>query len=654
VSRSCPQELEAAGVETTADLRTRAPNLIVQEAGDRRSNVFSIRGLGNTPIAGASVGLYVDGIPIVDQRAALIPLYDVEEVDVFRGPQNLRFGRSADGGAISVLTRPPGSELAARGSVLYGNFDTQIYEGAVGGPLGSDRVRFSLAGLESRRDGYIRNTFLHEPLDDRDLLAGRGKLLLLPAPELEVALVGEAQHADEGSWALVSEGEPDPFRVAYNTPGHERTDAYLGAVRAAYAAPLFRLTSLTARRSFNADRSQFDLDLSPRNLLVVADDHRYLDWTEELRVASPDPEARWRWQLGGFFEDTVTEPRLTFQVNDTGFIQAPPPVGLGLPFTAPLLNTQDARLHARAFAGFGELTTTALVPLELTAGLRYQHDDVEMSRQHTIDAVAQGTVLAVVPPFQLDTASSAWLPQLTAGWRVRPPLLVYASVARGYRPAGFSYYVDDPAIAPFEAQRDWSGETGAKGAWLDGRLLADLALFYIVSRDFQVVRRAGLTSFQVVNAERVTSRGLDASVLAEPWRGLDVSAAVGYIHARYDDFQLPTSGRRLDGNDVQLVPPYSFSLALEYRHRTGVLARAEYQGLGAYAFTEENNGGQGAYELVNARLGWAQEHVGAYLFAKNLTDTTYFPFAIPGGSGGRFIVAPGAPRTFGFVVTATF
>jgi outer membrane receptor protein involved in Fe transport len=135
------EEIESAGVETTVDLGTRVPNLRVTEGGDRRNNIFSIRGLGNTPIAGTSVGVYVDGIPIVDVRAPLIPLFDVQDAEVLRGTQNLRFGRSADGGAINLITRTPGSVLSSHASVQYGDFNTQIYEGSVGGPLGSDRVR---------------------------------------------------------------------------------------------------------------------------------------------------------------------------------------------------------------------------------------------------------------------------------------------------------------------------------------------------------------------------------------------------------------------------------------------------------------------------------------------------------------------------------
>jgi iron complex outermembrane receptor protein len=427
----------------------------------------------------------------------------------------------------------------------------------------------------------------------------------------------------------------------------------VGALRLAHLGRRYSLTSLTARRSFEADHSRFDLDFSPQNLLVLVDDHDHAAWSQELRLASADPEAPWRWQLGGFFEDTVAEPDLRVQANDTGLVQAPPPLGFGLPFTAPVSDEQRARIHGRTFAAFGEVATTVLAPVELSAGLRYQHDDAEMRRRHLLDAPADGVRVPVAPPLDLTTSSSAWLPQLTAAYRFRSVGLAYATVARGYRAAGLSHLVDDPAAARFEPQRHWSWETGLKTAWLEDRITADLALFYILARDFQVIRRAGFTSFQVLNADQVTSRGVEAALTARPWAGVALEGAVGYTDARYDDFRTP-EGVRLDGNAIQFVPPYTFALALEYRHPRGALARVDWHGLGAFDFTEVNDGGQDAYELLDARVGWRGRRFGAFVFGRNLTDATYFPFGLAGGPGGDFIVAPGAPRTFGMLVTASF
>ncbi len=109
---------------------------------------------------------------------------------------------------------------------------------------------------------------------------------------------------------------------------------------------------------------------------------------------------------------------------------------------------------------------------------------------------------------------------------------------------------------------------GAKSEWLDGRMIANLALYYILVDDFQVTRRVGLTSFTVLNAQAVTSRGLDLDVVARPLEGLDLIAGLGYIDARFDRFRVARTSERFDGNDIQLVPPYTFSVAMQYRTAT--------------------------------------------------------------------------------------
>jgi len=294
------EELEAAGIDDTRALRTYVPSLVVNQGGDRDSAFVSIRGLANAFVGPPAVGIYVDDVPYPDQRAAAdVDLLDVDRVEVFRGSQVTRFGRYAEAGAIRITTRRPGQQVGGHASVRYGDFDTQVYQGAASGPLGR-AAAFSLSGLESKRDGYIENRFLHTTLDDREQFAGRANLFLLPLSGLEIAFTGEADHAGEGPKALTLLDQPDPFEVRYDTRGHLRTDEYLAATRVAYTAPLWRIVSITARRSFAAERSAFDFDFSPRDVAVGGDNHRAVNWTEELRLSSPGrrhPLAVERWGL---------------------------------------------------------------------------------------------------------------------------------------------------------------------------------------------------------------------------------------------------------------------------------------------------------------------------------------------------------------------
>lgn len=156
------------------------------------------------------------------------------------------------------------------------------------------------------------------------------------------------------------------------------------------------------------------------------------------------------------------------------------------------------------------------------------------------------------------------------------------------------------------------------------------------------------------NAHRATSRGVELDLLAEPLAGLALEANTAYLDAHYDDFHDRTTGQIYDGNRIAFAPGYTFGLALQYRHLSGLLGRVEYQGLGAYPFFENNVRGQNAYQLLNARVGYERGHFGVYLYGKNLADTTYFTWALPVGPPFDYLSSPGDPRTFGFMVSATF
>jgi iron complex outermembrane receptor protein len=643
-------DLAAAGVEGTRDLGGSAPGLAVQEGGDRKLSFFSIRGIQNTIFGEPAVGLYVDGVPYTDVRAQLIDLLDVDHIDVFRGPQLVRFGHNAEAGAISIVTRTPGSQLGGEASVSYGNYDTQIYRGSVGGPLGT-QAAYTLAGYEAKRDGYIYNVFLHEPLDDRDAFGGRVKLFFFPTPSLEIGLTGEAHHANDAGNAFALLGQPDPFRVAYNTPGSAVTDDYLGVLRVLWDAGPFQLTSLGARRSLDAAHGAFDGDFTPMNLAVVQNDHHLVDWTEELRAVSA-PRGRLRWQAGVFVESKSIADPFAVRFDSTPLIQAPPPTGLGLPYTAPVRNLQQGHWDSVMAAGFGEASVRLPARLRFTLDLRYEYFHERFHRTHVLVAESQGKTVPLFPPFHESIESSVWLPGATLAYHPRRPLTLWASVFRSYRPGGFLHLVDSPALARFEPEFDLSTEVGGRWSALAGALRASLALFYVHAHDYQDQRRQGFSTFFITNAQSATTAGIESEIRARPAPGLELLAQVGWVEAHYDRYRF--GHQNLDGKRIQFVPGYQALLGVTYHHPSGLFADVQWRPVGSYPLISDNAVAQDPYSLLAAEVGWEGRHARVAAFARNLGDSVYYPIAIPGGPGGDYIVTPGDPRTVGVAVSARF
>ena len=628
------ETIQAMGADNVRDLVVIAPNFVVQQGGDRKSPFLGVRGLTNTTMGDSSVGLYVDGIPYADIRGAFLDLYDFDHVEVFRGPQTTIFGRNAESGALNLRTVRPGNRLSARGAIRFGAFDEQVHQAAISGPLVHDRVFLGVSAIKSSRDGFIRNTFLHDDLDSRDLAGGRGQLVVLPLPGLEVALVGEGAHADDGGKAFVRIDSPDPFEARRDTVGSSKLDTTVGALRLRYELPAIVVTALTARRFFDSYDNDDDLDLTAAPIGIIHDDHRFLDWTQELRIESPRADDRWRWRIGGFFEDTTTEPRLAAD------LVAERPA---------LTDIQEARLEARTWAGFVQTSRQLLPGLDATAGLRVEYFRVQMRRDHFAGPLASPPPTA--PTIRASQDGVAWLPHARLAWAPHARLRVYASAARGYRPGGFSFFVDDPVAARFRPSFGWTYELGARASWLDGRLGTGLTLYWARVRDYQNFERVDLTSFVVQNAERVTSRGIEAEVTASPIRGLEVILEGGIIDAEYDRFC--DQGRCFDGNTVALAPDYDFAATLAYRHPSGFVAEATCRGVGSYPFLADNTRSQGAYQLVSVRFGWEWKWFGLYAYGRNLADQIYFPFVVQ-GDAPNYITTPGDPRTAGVMLVARY
>jgi len=205
--------------------------------------------------------------------------------------------------------------------------------------------------------------------------------------------------------------------------------------------------------------------------------------------------------------------------DSTEVIQAPPPAGPGLPFTAPVRDVQHGDVHSRIAAGFAKSTFTLLEDLELTVGLRYEYYTARLDRTHVLKAPVQGETLPIVPVIDRETHSSAWLPHGTLAYRVKPPVLIYATIARGYRPGGFSPLTDDVHSAEFDPNFDLSYELGLKTTWLGERLTSNLALFWVHVDGYQVPQRTGLTGFVVANAHSATSRASSSRSTPHPREG---------------------------------------------------------------------------------------------------------------------------------------
>ncbi len=644
-------EARERGIASPRDLGTVTPNLAVFDANGERVPRFSIRGLreNNFSVGEPGVTLYIDDVPYNDLSSRGVPLYDIDQIDFLRGPQGTLFGTSRPGGVLNVLTRLPGKAWSARARAGYGSYDSRSAEAAVGGPIQKDLAFLGLSGICRARDGFMDNDFLGTHPDTRETFAGRASLRFTPAKALDVTLTLSGERFNDGAVAIVPIDQRDLFDFDRDYDGRVDQKGATAALRMAWSGDAFKVVSVTAHRRWRQDLVQ-DFDFSTADFVRGFTAPVLRQWTQEIRLQSPDEAEGLRWVAGGFV--AVKEFEADSGTRYAGIPIAIPPFWVPGPF----LSRTTATLEDLNAALFGQVTWTAAEGLDLTAGLRLERDAREMDRQR-LDEVEQYFGAPPIPDQDLDDTFTSFQPRLAAAWQATPNVAAFAGVTGGYQSGGFHVSSDNPALSDYDRCASLHYEAGARTDWLDRTLLVNASLFLADYRDYHVYRPVTATQYALVNAESARTMGAELEAIVRPFEGLELTGNFGAVRAEFGDFDDPANGVDFDGKDISFVPQYTWNLGARGRLPMGFTARLEAQGVGRFYFDEANTVYQGPYALLHARAGWENDHYGVFLFGRNLTDEEYFNNAInfrDPTAGDFFVGTPGDPLMFGVEAFARF
>lgn len=647
-------QIQNGKIESVRELNSVAPNVTLFDANNNRVPKFSVRGLreNNFSAGEPAVGMYVDDVPYADLNSRGLPLYDIEQVEFLRGPQGTLYGAGAAGGLISIATRQPDNDWRGFAGTSYGNYESQDYQAGASGPLVKDKFFFGLAGTYATRDGFVRNNALGTHPDDHETLAGRAQLRWTPTDAWDISLgINAGQDNDGFVPTFYPATDNNAFSVSRDTDGYVDTKSFGQSLRVKHENENFKLTSVTAHRDWKQDLLQdFDFSASPG---VLGFSQTKLDqWSQEIRVQSPDSAEKLRWLAGFYFTDKQLK-------TGSGSIF---PVGIPIPFPpffipGPLTDETTAKFDDQSYALFGQATFTLQEKLDLTAGLRLERDDRRMARTRV-----DGTGLFGGPTpsvMNVDDSFDAVLPKVGAAYHFTEEHSVFFNAAAGFQSGGFNASNNDPASAKYDPSRSWNLELGLDSSWCDKRLFTRLALFYSHFTDYQVFRfnRSNPTLAFLANADRAHAFGAELEMEAHPAKNLQISIAVGATEAKFDKFNDAVNGQNFDDKHINFVPQFTATFAVEYRLPCGFFARGEVRGVGEYYLDEANSARQGTFALLNAQAGWKWRNVEAYFFGKNLLDERYYNNALDFRSASQpdlLVLQPGDPITFGGAVTVRF
>lgn len=610
------ETLASAGQQHFADVLDLVPN-VNWSAGSSRPRYIQIRGIGErSQYEGApnpSVGFLVDEIDF-SALGGVATTFDVDRVEVLRGPQGTRYGANALGGLIYVRSADPTADVFRRVEATIADDDTRALGLVASGPI-NDSAGYRVAIQQYEADGFRDNPFLgRDDTNGRDELTFRGKLQWTVGDNWDLEFTGLRIDSDNGFDAFA----PDNGLTVYSDkPGRDAQESTGGALRASFAGwQAAELVSITTAGqsdivySFDGDWGNpvFWGEFAPYDFTSATGRERGT-FSQELRlVSTPDGalfDGRGDWVLG-FYGSRLDEDNEILEL-----------------FNGDTFRQLASRYEATNLALFGQLDNQLTDRDTVSVGLRVERRDADYRDNEGCASQAPGCGVELDPGETMVGGNLSWRRQLDNRRSV------YAALSRGYKSGGFNLGLSTPSERrEFDAEFLWNLELGLKGSFLNDRLQANVAAFYSRRRDMQVSTSFQLDpqdpltfTFFTDNAAKGTNFGIEADAswqLTNDWR---LFGSLGLLETEFDDFV--TSERNLNGREQAHAPGYQFALGAEYRHTTGWFGRLDVTGKDEFFFSDSHDQLSQSYELVNLRLGYEGQQWSASVWGRNLTDENY-------------------------------
>jgi iron complex outermembrane receptor protein len=670
-------KLEKAGIATLDQLSGRTPNLFVVDRGSNSNNGFAIRGINaisNVPTIDSAVAVYVDNVYIARNTFFSQSLYDIDRVEVLRGPQGALYGRNALGGAINVLTRPAGSSKAPYIEVSAGNYGKRGISGAGGIEL-SDNLDIRFAGNVSEFGGYIKNAFDGSTIGGHQNYAGRVSIHAQPSSRLQFDLTLESTHAagedaavdlpiGTGRTGLIPVGlafgyvPEDPYNrtVKYDTKPTETLTSNGVTLKGQYdLGDGATITSITSFRNYG-DTYFAEVDRLPYKLVNSGYTNQSDTFSQELRFATAvDRDLAGVFGLYFYREKMSDTSSLVLGDDLKGLFGLPP-------FLRQEVNTV-ANSRATSYAAFGEIRAKTSETTTLIFGGRLTREQKELDLHQISDAPLAAGLVPGVGPLHREYSESKFSPAVALEWRPEKGFLYFAKAASGFKSGGFNSRFPGPdEKIDFKGETLTSFELGAKTTWLDRRLTVNGTVYVTDHRNKQVQTFTG-TANVTDNAGRVDTKGFELEVEAKPIQGLTLTGAIGVTRAVYKDYIGP-GGVNYAGNRVDNTPSSTASFSAEYTLYSPLpllgktTFRADYSHVGKVFYTSNNDPDlmSDGYGVWNARMTvQPTKNLTFSAYVNNVADTKFISYGYDStATTGLKYISLGAPRTFGLTGRYTF
>jgi iron complex outermembrane recepter protein len=703
VSVFTAQEIQAAGIEAPRDFIAMVPNMTLVETQNVGNSFITIRGISQARNSEPSVAVLVDGVLETNPYEFNQELYDIQQIEVLKGPQGALYGRDAIGGAIIIRTADPSDQFEATTRVGVGNGPSEKGQLALSGPMDADgSLKYRASFNYYNTDGYINNVYLDRNADPYRDYSGRFRMVWKQSDDFSAdwRLLLDRVETTAYWFVIPRSDEANPFTdfttpgdannttspIQTNNLGTDYRNVFDSALKLDWNRAYGTFTSITdydeTREIDTGDAYDFrpitdsiayncpscigaaptpaeggPFDESQSQFIWVR------TWSQELRFTSPVTDG-FSWIAGGYFVHTdrfISTGNLVDRGLGVPAVYYDPIVDPANPYATNTNVTFLADSQSNdAWALFGDVTYEFTKEWEFDAALRYDQDN----RENTTLTPTQ--FLPTTTAFygeKRHAIFSATQPKGTLRYRPSDDWTFYGGWSQGFRSGGFNQ-TGVGAVARandvlgvndiFQAEIADTWEVGAKGELLDKHLSIDADVFETHSHNGYFFVYIAADSTQNLGNLSATYKGAEFSVTARPTDRLDLYASFGYTDSKITAMADPT----VIGNQAPLVSRDTINAGAQYHQAlsdglTGTV-RLDYQNIGRTWWEPYNITSRDPVNLVDLRIGVQGNRWDLTAWSKNLTNTIYNAEFSPGNVGGSGFLWRALPRTFGLDFTYKF
>lgn len=706
------EQLKTMGYTNAQEVTAMAPGVSTMQPNGEANYSIGIRGVANndfTTNVESPVAIYVDEVYISQMSGAGFLLFDIDRVEVLRGPQGTLFGRNATGGLVHYVTKKPDQEFGGYGSVTYGRFNRVKFQGAINLPV-NDKLAVRTSFSTHQGEGYVTNRLQPDrKLNNANESAGRVQALYTPNEDVEILLNARFGQQDirTGFFENVSAENPDGvltptipitnldnyldndgdvFAGDYDLQGHNRLKTYGFSGTLNWDLQWAELTSITDYQSVKRNYME-DSDASPVPYFHLFSTTDAKQFSEELRLSGDTDNMKW---VTGFYY-------MDLDIDDTNGAVAPGLLSGLFDATVEELGFNGLKnpyqTNVKTWSLFGQVEFELNDQVSLIGGFRYIDEKKDHFYRDVLYLYPDATVNGLDPnavevgdaltPYSGKRHDKNWSARAQANYRPNENALFYASWNRGVKSGGFNaplfptdIFVTD-AFMNYRPEKLDAFEVGFKWDFAEGRARLNGAAYYYDYNDYQAFSIIGLDTF-TLNAD-AKNKGFELELQLNPTEGMDVQFGIAYIDAKVKnvpgisidvDTEIGTVAAILPGEEIQPVNTPKWNLNGLIRHEfpvgPGAIALqvdGQYRSKHNFGLLSTESLLNDGYFVGNASITYlpSDQDWSLRFFVKNITDKEYIiqTFDLSGTleNGGLFGLTEqyyGRPRTWGVNLTYNF